>query len=125
MTRLSSVCPACGEVFERDSRNGKCPKCRPDDKRDWQAHDMRRGKTAARGYGSAWQRLSRKARELQPFCLDCGSPEDLTTDHTPEAWRRIEAGKVLRLKDVEVVCRRCNSDRGAARGENIAAWRDQ
>lgn len=123
--RLKSVCPSCGEAFDRENSKAKCPKCRPDDKRDWVAHDMTRDKTAARGYGAAWQRLSKRARELQPFCLDCGAADDLTTDHTPEAWRRLQQGKTIRLKDIEVVCRRCNTDRGAARGENIAYWRQQ
>lgn len=50
------------------------------------------------------------------MCEDCGSPYDLTTDHSAEAWRRRELGKVIRLRDVAVVCRRCNSERGAARG---------
>jgi 5-methylcytosine-specific restriction enzyme A len=60
--------------------------------------------------------LSRRARRLQPFCTDCGSTEDLQTDHTPEAWKRKAAGKPLRLADVEVVCGPCNRARGAARG---------
>jgi hypothetical protein len=55
---------------------------------------------------------------MQPFCSDCGATSDLTTDHTPEAWLRAAAGKVIRLQDIDVVCRRCNTDRGAARGPN-------
>ena len=43
--------------------------------------------------------------------------DDLTTDHSPTAWKRREAGLAIRLRDVSVVCRRCNSERGAARGE--------
>lgn len=69
----------------------------------------------ARGYDAAWQRLSRQARRLQPWCLDCGTSEDLTTDHSPEAWRRRELGLVIRLTDVAVVCRSCNGKRGRAR----------
>lgn len=69
----------------------------------------------ARGYDDRWQRLSRKVRQLQPFCSDCGSTEDLTADHTPEAWRRKARGLPIRLKDIAVVCRSCNSKRGAAR----------
>ena len=68
-----------------------------------------------RGYDATWKKLSRRARQLQPFCLDCGTTEDLTTDHTPEAWERKLAGKVIRLEDVAVVCRGCNARRGAAR----------
>ena len=72
----------------------------------------------ALGYGGPWRRLSLRARKMQPFCSDCGTVEDLTCDHSPEAWRRYEAGLPIRLQDVDVVCRRCNSKRGAARGEN-------
>lgn len=71
---------------------------------------------APRGYDAAWQRLSKRARRLQPFCLDCGSSEDLQADHLPAAWERKAAGKPLRLSDVEVVCGPCNRARGAARG---------
>ena len=71
---------------------------------------------AQRGYDAAWQRLSKRARRLQPFCLDCGATEDLQADHLPQAWARKAAGKPLRLADVEVVCAPCNRARGAARG---------
>lgn len=69
----------------------------------------------ARGYDSTWTDLSVRARRLQPFCLDCGTTEDLTTDHSTEAWQRRAAGKPVRLEDVAVVCRSCNGKRGAAR----------
>lgn len=42
--------------------------------------------------------------------------DDLTTDHSAEAWRRHEQGLPIRLRDVAVVCARCNAERGAARG---------
>lgn len=67
------------------------------------------------GYDDTWRALSRRARRLQPWCSDCGTVEDLTADHSPEAWRRREAGLVIRLTDVDVVCRSCNSRRGRAR----------
>lgn len=72
-------------------------------------------KTTARGYGNTWQKLSRRARRTQPWCLDCGARDDLTTDHSPEAWERHDAGLPIRLEDVAVVCRPCNSRRGQAR----------
>jgi 5-methylcytosine-specific restriction endonuclease McrA len=58
---------------------------------------------------------------LQPFCLDCGTVDDLTVDHLPQAWERREQGLAVRLEDVEVVCRVCNSRRGAARGRAVRA----
>jgi len=28
------------------------------------------------GYDAQWDRLSKRARRMQPFCIDCGSTED-------------------------------------------------
>ncbi len=71
----------------------------------------------ADGYDYRWRKLSERARKLQPFCSDCGTRDDLTADHSPEAWARKEAGKTIRLKDIDVVCRTCNIKRGNVRGE--------
>lgn len=68
-----------------------------------------------RGYDWAWQQLSARARKLQPWCTDCGTTDNLTADHTPQAWRRKAAGKPIRLQDIDVVCIGCNNRRGAAR----------
>lgn len=70
----------------------------------------------ARGYDAAHDRLSRRARRLQPCCADCGRPDDLQLHHKPEAWQRKAAGKIIRLQDVEVLCGDCNRRRGPARG---------
>lgn len=75
--------------------------------------------TACRGYDSAWERLSQRARKLQPFCTDCGATENLQADHSPEAWARRAAGKAIRLKDIDVVCGPCNVARGQARPEPL------
>lgn len=75
-----------------------------------------KGTARQRGYDAAWDRLSKRARRLQPFCEVCGAVEDLQTDHTPEAWARKAAGKPVRLKDVRVLCGPCNRAAGAARG---------
>lgn len=115
MQRLKSVCPECGQVFERVSSSAYCTDCKPEED-----HWILRGKTTAqRGYGSRWQKLSKRARQLQPFCSDCGKEYDLTADHSTTAWQRHEAGKSIRLQDIDVVCIDCNSARGAARGESI------
>ncbi len=105
-------CVECGEPSE----GTRCPE-----------HTERRSgaktSAASRGYDAAWRRLSQRARERQPFCSDCGATADLQADHTPEAWARHEAGKAVRLCDVDVVCGRCNRRRGAARGPAIATER--
>jgi hypothetical protein len=91
--------------------------------------NTRGDKTSAdsRGYDNAWRKLSERARQLQPFCSDCGSTEDLQCDHTPTAWARKAAGKAIRIKDVDVVCGPCNRARGAARpgGKSRSALRTE
>ncbi|WP_369022552.1 hypothetical protein [Micrococcus luteus] len=112
MSDLLRPCITCGEL----SLQARCGE-----------HQLQRTPKAGAnelGYDYAWQKLSARARRLQPFCEDCGSPEDLTADHSVEAWKRKAAGKVIRLRDISVVCRRCNSERGAARGEKASdQWR--
>lgn len=102
---MKSACATCGELAD----GTYCPAHRPVDRRYKDRN--------ARGYDSAWKRLSSRARRLQPFCEDCGATTDLTADHSPQAWERKAAGKPIRLQDIAVVCASCNSKRGAARGE--------
>lgn len=95
-------CLDCGELTP-DSR---CPD-----------HDTRPPRASrAAGYDRAWDKLSIRARTIQDWCSRCGTTEDLTCDHTPEAWARKARGQVIRLIDVDVLCRTCNSQAGPARG---------
>ena len=118
ISTLRSICSGCGAVYERESSGSMCLECKPTRERTANriVSESRRGTAKSRGYGAAWVRLSRRARRLQPFCSDCGRTEDLTTDHSPTAWARHDAGLPIRLEDVDVVCVVCNSDRGPARG---------
>lgn len=117
---MKTICAHCSRPYEEDHQHAACPDCRP--KRQYSLEDqskpaeLRHGNRHARGYDNHWARLSKRARELQPFCSDCGRTDDLTADHSERAWQRRAAGKSVRLKDIDVVCRGCNSDRGAARG---------
>lgn len=70
-----------------------------------------------RGYTSAWDKLSRRARRLQPFCTNCGTKKDLTLDHSTEAWEAHDAGKPITMSMVQVLCRPCNARKGPARPE--------
>lgn len=102
---ILAPCLVCGEP----TQGSRCPvHARPDAK----------GSARTRGYDARWDALSRRARAAQPWCSDCGATTDLQTDHTPQAWERKAAGKVLRLVDIDVVCGPCNRARGAARGGN-------
>jgi 5-methylcytosine-specific restriction enzyme A len=71
---------------------------------------------AERGYDRAWRALSARARRMSPMCEVCFTAEDLTADHTPEAWRRKAAGLPVRLRDIRILCRRHNASAGPARG---------
>lgn len=106
---LPLPCLVCGVP----SLEGRCPQHRLPD---------RRPSPSRRGYGRAWARLSRYVRALSPVCVDCGATDNLTADHL--RWPATGPA------DVEVVCRACNSRRGARRvggqpneGPNrIPAW---
>ncbi len=101
-------CLDCGEPAP-DTRCGPCSAER------LARVDRSRGSARERGYDAAWRRLSARAVRLQPFCTDCGTADDLTADHLPGAWEKVQAGKRLDLGDIEVVCRGHNSARGARR----------
>ena len=72
MTDLPKPCIVCGQPCQ----TGRCPE-----------HALKRGSRPSRaiGYDTAWDRLSRRARTLQPFCTDCGTTHNLTADHLPSA----------------------------------------
>lgn len=115
MSGLPRPCRECGDLVVGFDT---CAECRP----------KRIGKpkpsATRRGYGYRWEQLSKRAREVQPFCSDCGSTENLSVDHSPEAWERVENGKTLTLRDFKnglltVVCARCQKRRGNARGTNV------
>jgi 5-methylcytosine-specific restriction protein A len=99
---LSKPCLDCGVI----SPKTRCPECTV-------VYDARvnhrRGSSTDRGYDAAWQRLSRRARRMQPYCTDCGDTtiQNLTGDHL--RW------PAMSLADVDVVCLVCNIKRGARR----------
>lgn len=84
--------PDCGEP----SHTSRC---------DQHTYKYRKSSRQARGYDEAWTRLSRRARQLQPWCSQCGTTEDLTADHLRWPARS--------LKDVDVLCRSDNARKGA------------
>lgn len=102
-------CMGCGEPAE----STRCYDCASEHRSANRPPEVRPSRSV--GYTSAWDKLSRQARRLQPFCSACGAREDLTCDHSEEAWRRHAAGKPVRLQDVDVLCRRCNARKGRAR----------
>ena len=105
MSTLLRPCPApdCGELTDA----AYCP--------EHTAPPVNRQSPLERGYDWRWRKLSERARREQPFCTVCGTDQDLTTDHSPEAWQRKERGLPIRFQDIQVLCRSHNSAKGAAR----------
>jgi hypothetical protein len=96
-------CLGCGAP----GAGSHCSECQP---RRKSGNRKSSASSSARGYDSSWRRLSLAARAAQGFCTDCGTKDDLTGDHL--RWP-------ARLPtDVDVVCRSCNSKRGALRGSD-------
>lgn len=103
-------CLSCGEL----SPATRCPECSREFNRATARRYGPRG-SRSRGYDHAWDKLSRTARRLQPFCSKCGATDNLQCDHSPRAWERKAKGLPIRLKDVDVLCGPCNVAAGSAR----------
>jgi len=89
-------CIKCGKV----GKAARCAECLDSNARD-------RPSATERGYGASWRRLSRKLREQQPWCSQCGTPSDLTVDHIIP----LSKGGTNDLANLRVLCRPCNSSR--------------
>lgn len=94
-------------------RGPRCPSCRSTKAR--RVLSGRKPSASARGYDSAWRKLSARAIRMQPWCSSCFATDDLTLDHSAEAWAARDAGQVITPDMVLVLCRKCNSRKGAAR----------
>lgn len=115
---VMNVCAECGDTYQEltDKHRGHCEDCYPELRKPHEEQRQRQQTTTELGYGWRWRKLSERARRYQDWCSDCGSPDDLTADHTPEAWQAYQSGRPISLDLIDVVCRRCNTDRGPARG---------
>jgi hypothetical protein len=110
-------CLSCGDVIEipitpigGQSPQARCVPCRRTFENAKQNHERHRSYQTR-----AWRTLSRAMRR-EACCSVCGTREDLTGDHLPGAWERVDAGLPLRPGlDVDVKCRRCNGDAGPTR----------
>jgi len=100
-------CLACGTP----TPHSRCEPCAAARAADLERR-RQRPSTSRRGYGTRWQRLSRRARVLQPWCSRCGTTVDLTADHVDA----LAAGgtRTPRVDDgsIDVLCRRCNASKG-------------
>jgi 5-methylcytosine-specific restriction protein A len=71
--------------------------------------DARRGTPSQRGYDSAWVTVSKRARQQQGWCSNCGATYDLTADHIVP----LRLGGTSDEGNVIVLCRSCNGAKGA------------
>ena len=96
-------CLGCGKLVHDASRCAPCQtelvnllsRLRPTNK--------------ARGYDSAWTRLSKAMITEQPWCSACGAVADLTVDHVMS----LAAGGESTPSNLRVLCRRCHGKKRA------------
>lgn len=123
MSDVLKPCLDCGELSDRNRcKDHRRALRQAKEQRYIELHGERRQR--AEGHGTTeWIRLSKRARRLQPWCLDCRRTaeelqavgERLEADHLPSAWHKHSQGKALSLNDIEVVCGQCNRARGSSR----------
>ena len=99
MKKFNMPCLYCGTL----SRGSACKDCI----NSIQARDPKR-RERNKQYNYEWHKISRIARQIQPWCSRCGSQKDLTADHIIS----LESGGSNILSNVQVLCRRCNSSKG-------------
>lgn len=102
-------CLSCGTP----TTGSRCPDCRPADVRDHIA-SVNNGQ---------WQRLSKSARRMQPWCLDCRTTENLCADHIIPV--SVAPELAYSIDNLTVRCSRCNGRRGntytTAEAESVCA----
>src|SRR5436190_8331841 len=74
--------------------------------------ERRRGSAHARGYTQQWKRVAKAAIAAHPYCAQCGATDDLTADHITPV---VKGGKSV-MRNVQVLCRSCNSAKGGGGG---------
>jgi 5-methylcytosine-specific restriction endonuclease McrA len=94
--KFNRPCPGCG-ILVRKSRCDQCARLQT----------LRNPRRRHNQYDYEWQKLSRLARSLQPWCTKCGTNKDLTADHILS----IANGGLNTLDNISVLCRRCNSSK--------------
>lgn len=99
-------CLACGEPTG-ESRCTDCtlPSTKPRDR-------------VTRQNRGRWKRLSKRLRQLQPWCSACGATADLTVDHRVPLE---DGGDPYDLDNLDVLCRPCNSRKGS-QGDAPTTW---
>lgn len=110
--RILRPCLSCGSLTREESRCEACATAAETARHRGRVKTQREREKDSRKYDTTWKKLSARARRIQRYCSDCGTHDDLTTDHSEEAWRAKAEGKPITLDLVDVVCRSCNAKRG-------------
>jgi 5-methylcytosine-specific restriction endonuclease McrA len=95
--KFNRPCSGCG-ILVRSSRCNACVRIQG-------ARNPRRRHNK---YDYEWQKMSKLARQIQPYCTKCGSTKDLTADHILS----IAQGGLNTLDNISILCRKCNSSKG-------------
>jgi len=102
MTRLPRPCLDCGTLVS----STRCRRCQT-------RRERQRGTTAQRGYHGGWDALSRRLTAEVGYCEQCGAQptpgNPLTVDHRLP----LSMGGSNDRGNLVVLCRRCNSSKGA------------
>jgi 5-methylcytosine-specific restriction endonuclease McrA len=80
----------------------QCPQCTTPPRKHKSKNTRRAG-----AYDYQWQKVRAEAIRLQPYCLFCGTAQDLTGDHIVPR----KEGGTNTLDNVRVLCRSCNTRR--------------
>lgn len=94
------ACIVCGEIAE----SLRCDQHRGEHEAD------RRPDRDRKTNGAKWQRISKRVRQMMPWCLDCGRTTDLTADHIVPVAARPDLE--FELANLTTRCRPCNAVKG-------------
>lgn len=110
-----SVPKACGDCgvpcTGEHLRRGEAHRCPEHALAARRRRDAARPHRRARGYSRRFDELRAVLVARQPWCTACGATEDLTADHIVPLSRTVVTP--ITIDDLQVLCRRCNSSRGA------------
>jgi 5-methylcytosine-specific restriction protein A len=79
--------------------------CRSHEAEQGRAYAARRGTTAQRGYGTAWQKLRKLILHRDPVCRLCGSAPASEVDHVLS----LRAGGENSEDNLQGLCKPCHS----------------
>ena len=102
MTRLPVRCLGCGTICQpRPNQDGRCDRC--------YLMGQRLRNVVRHHYTGQWPTIRKALLAARPWCQACQATADLTVDHIVPVSR----GGTHEGHNLQVLCRRCNSAKGA------------